>query len=923
MEHKKIGSLAARLFCVEMSYFICYTDRMNEKIRRDTMAKLNNLKKVELLENTILEGNIECVKEVFAQQAPFEFTARALGLACRFVGAEMVKCLIELGIDFGYEFKSTLFSKYNCRHQLSNSTSVPVNYSRYALSMQPSWNDAEKDRFSAFTLLPAEKRAEVVGVLCENSERIHFNPSELLYYAALLGDAQIFRALKAAGIELSVYRRELLDGTLKYNRLDTEGRFHLEGISAALSSEQDDVFALRLNMLIECLGGGKLMLSKDAYYESWKEVFLSRWCAPAVFITALKHTNLTERVKQWELIEGLIDCGNAEGLSHVLGQEWLKKSEDFKKLFELAEKKNADAAVMACILQYHNPAAHASEEAADELSLDLKPLSAAELKKLWNSKKREDGTLELTSYKGTETYIIVPDIIGKTPVTALGEEVFSPNAARLTKEQIDARINIRCVEIPSSIKKLPDGLFRIGFAGTRPALEEVILNEGLEEIGRNALYGCTGLKEITLPQSLKIIGANALYGCTALEKIVVPESATQIDAGAFGGCTKLEEVKLPSALTHLPSSLFNKCTSLKQIDLPEGIWELPSYVFSQCGFEEYTVPKGITKIGGFAFFGCKKLKKITLPEGVTIISNYAFCECPMKEIILPDSVEEIGSFAFTDCKHLERVTMPEGVDIGDQAFAGCVKLKDEQGLIVAGGILQSFEGDITQALRLSSKVEKVSDSVLRTLPRIVYRPCEDIGVLPDVSALNVGDEVEFGRFPQDNTLEMKPLVWQVIAQEGNRRLLMTKQAIIGISPECRLGQKGTWADSEVRAWLNSVFLETVFTQEERTHIPEVLLTNPNNRKTSPVTKGGEDTLDRVFLLSYDELMQYLPEDRQQCAEVTPYAKAQWKAKRDVHFYRLRTPASHGPVCASCYIGGCIMTGNHVGVAVLRPAVWVE
>lgn len=46
------------------------------------------------METAVLKNNIAAVKEHFEEYGEFEFTARALGLATRFCGSEMVKdCL--------------------------------------------------------------------------------------------------------------------------------------------------------------------------------------------------------------------------------------------------------------------------------------------------------------------------------------------------------------------------------------------------------------------------------------------------------------------------------------------------------------------------------------------------------------------------------------------------------------------------------------------------------------------------------------------------------------------------------------------------------------------------------------------------------------------------------------------------------------
>ena len=53
---------------------------------------------------------------------------------------------------------------------------------------------------------------------------------------------------------------------------------------------------------------------------------------------------------------------------------------------------------------------------------------------------------------------------------------------------------------------------------------------------------------------------------------------------------------------------------------------------------------------------------------------------------------------------------------------------------------------------------------------------------------------------------------------------------------------------------------------------EVLVVNDDNPHYS--TRGGEDTMDRVFLLSEAELLEFFPEQEQRTCQATEYAKAQ-------------------------------------------------
>ena len=115
-------------------------------------------------------------------------------------------------------------------------------------------------------------------------------------------------------------------------------------------------------------------------------------------------------------------------------------------------------------------------------------LPASELKKIWSTKKLEDGTLEITSYKGTDTTVSVPAVIGKTAVTAIGEKALSPLASRLTPEQKRVRETLESVTIPA----------------------------GVTEIGEEAFSGCAKLTSVTIPEGVTEIERSAFDGCKKL-----------------------------------------------------------------------------------------------------------------------------------------------------------------------------------------------------------------------------------------------------------------------------------------------------------------------------------------------------------------------------------------------------------------------
>ncbi|MCL2678562.1 MAG: DUF6273 domain-containing protein [Clostridiales bacterium] len=73
-------------------------------------------------------------------------------------------------------------------------------------------------------------------------------------------------------------------------------------------------------------------------------------------------------------------------------------------------------------------------------------------------------------------------------------------------------------------------------------------------------------------------------------------------------------------------------------------------------------------------------------------------------------------------------------------------------------------------------------------------------------------------------------------------------------------EKITWENCDLRGYLNNEFYNTTFTAAERTRIATTQVKNDDNQWYG--TAGGNDTTDKIFLLSLEEAVKYFGDSGQ-------------------------------------------------------------
>ena len=210
--------------------------------------------------------------------------------------------------------------------------------------------------------------------------------------------------------------------------------------------------------------------------------------------------------------------------------------------------------------------------------------------------------------------------------TIVGVTVYHQNESVLKYTRNDNGVSISAgkfykadetLVIPSEHDGVPVTAIAAGGFRKHGEIREVVLPDGLIEIGKNAFENCKNLESVsfadtpvsasdfvTVPR-LASSGAESKTGASRLEII---------GAGAFRGCKKLTDVPLPDGLKVIGDDAFRGCSRLTAADLPEGLTYIGDEAFADSGLISVTIPESVATIGRNAFENCNGLTEIRVVD---------------------------------------------------------------------------------------------------------------------------------------------------------------------------------------------------------------------------------------------------------------------------------------------------------------------
>ncbi len=319
-----------------------------------------------------------------------------------------------------------------------------------------------------------------------------------------------------------------------------------------------------------------------------------------------------------------------------------------------------------------------------------------------------DNGVVITSYKGSETELIIPSWIDKKRVVGIDTGAFE-NCSNIISVYIPDTVssighwafefcsNLKSVTLSSKVKTIYKSAFEgcksltdVYYSGTKeewnsidigyynepllnatihyngtgpdittePTDPEPIISGDYEyrvlEDGTVEITDYTGdATEVNIPseidgKSVTSIGYSAFEGCISLINLTIPDSITTIASHAFWNCDNLEIVNIPNSVTYIGSLAFASCNNLKSVRIPENVKEIPYATFDSCSsLSEIIIPNGVETISQWAFLNCSNLKSVTFSDSVKTILVEAFLGCSsLTSITIPRNIEQIGPNAF-------------------------------------------------------------------------------------------------------------------------------------------------------------------------------------------------------------------------------------------------------------------------------------
>ncbi len=182
--------------------------------------------------------------------------------------------------------------------------------------------------------------------------------------------------------------------------------------------------------------------------------------------------------------------------------------------------------------------------------------------------------------------------------------------------------------------------------------------------------------------------------------------------------------------------------------------------------------------------------------------------------------------------------------------------------------------------------------------------------------LKPGDTIRFGDYCYDSESSMKHVLWRVLAVEKDRALLTAVYAVTTLKYHTE-EVNVTWSESYIRRWLNQEFLVSCFSKDEQKFILKAKIRN----------NAGDDTEDRIFLLSTEEADRYFRDDDDRRCRPSPLCRNRkaWTEEGCCWYWLRSAGVNQNRAAGVDTYGGIYKEGSLVDLdyGSVRPAFYLD
>lgn len=211
------------------------------------------------------------------------------------------------------------------------------------------------------------------------------------------------------------------------------------------------------------------------------------------------------------------------------------------------------------------------------------------------------------------------------------------------------------------------------------------------------------------------------------------------------------------------------------------------------------------------------------------------------------------------------------------------------------------------------KMRKVLCVVLAALMSIPFCSCSSSeSIIKNeyaemIESANVGDIITFGEYEQDGDLlnGKEKIEWIVLDKKYGEIFIVSKYILEDLQYSTTRDNL-KWQKSSLRQWLNCIFLNEAFNESEQAAIKDAVVSADRNyfyigsvyKPNEAINQSGEETQDKIFLLSVTEAYIYFESDEERQCEPTNYLfnkggeERYWQENAD---WWTRSPMSEGKI----------------------------